>query len=375
MNQKKVIILTHPLENNYGGLLQAYALQAILLKMGFDVVTDRYGSIIYNPANRWYIKPIRKLYYRLRGYRYISDKDKLYISQNTRKFVDSKIRYVDFYKGQVNPISEEVSKYDIFVVGSDQIWREGYCNVDSFFLPFVPNEKIKIAYAASFGTDNINDWTEDNVIKRRNYLSSFNGVSVREESGVNICKTKLGHKAIHVLDPSLLLNSDDYEQIIKDADYSVGNGEFIFSYILDKSESKRSLIIDVANHLNMKVLEGMPQELLTRDTKDINRCVYDSVPNWLFKISRSNFVITDSFHGVAFSVIFNKQFCVIANEKRGQSRIESLLRLFHLEDRLIKSIEDFYHCVQNPIVFEKVNITKKEWQDKSISFLKTYLYD
>ena len=375
MNQKKVIILTHPLENNYGGLLQAYALQAVLLKMGFDVVTDRYGSKIYNPANRWYIKPIRKLYYLFRGYRFISNKDKLYISQNTRKFVESKIRNVDFYKGNVNPLYEDIAKYDIFVVGSDQIWREGYCNVDSFFLPFVPKEKIKIAYAASFGTDNINDWTADNVKQRRDYLSSFNGVSVREESGVNICETQLGHKAKHVLDPSLLLNNEDYEQIVKEADFSVGNNEYIFSYILDKSESKSTLIKDAANYLNTNVIEGMPKELLTRETKNIDRCIYDSVPNWLFKISRSKFVITDSFHGVAFSVIFNKQFCVIANQKRGQSRIESLLNLFHLEDRLIRNKEEFYHCVQNPIVYEKINITKKEWQDKSISFLKTYLYE
>ena len=370
---KKVIILTHRLENNYGGLLQAYALQQVIKELGYDVVTDRFGSKVFVDVGRKSKQILRKLYYRLKGYRFISNHDKEIISVNTRPFIDNYIKTVDFFHGQRTPILSDIEQYDIYIVGSDQIWREGYCDVDSYFLSFVPDSKIKVVYAASFGKDSINDWTQDSIERRKELLSHFNGVSVREASGVQLCKKFLGIEAVHVLDPSLLLDAHVYKEIVDKARVDKMKDDYIFSYILDKSLFKLEILQLFSKSKAIDVVSGMPKELLTRNTKQIKRCIYPSVADWLHRIIDARYVITDSFHGVAFSIIFHKQFCVIANEKRGQSRIESLLSLFQLENRLIASYSDLESVIDTPIDYRTIDSIKSQWQEKSLLFLENSL--
>lgn len=370
---KKILILTHRLDNNYGGLLQAFALQKVLKNLGHVVVTDRYGSKVFVDIGSKPKQLLRKLYYKFRGYRLVSKEDKAAIAVNTKPFIDNYIGTADFFHGQRVPLIPDVEKYDAFVVGSDQIWREGYCDVDSYFLSFVPDNKLKVAYAASFGKDNIDDWTPEAIERRKELLRRFNGVSVREDSGVALCKEKLNVDAVHVLDPSLLLDEQEYKKIIWDSKEDKGPQNYIFAYILDKSTSKKELLSRFSEKKSLSAISGMPEELLTRDTKQISKCVYASVADWLRWICNARYVITDSFHGVAFSIIFHKQFCVIANEKRGQSRIQSLLKIFQLEDRLITSYSDLESVIDRPIDYDAVDLKKKQWQDKSLNFLENIL--
>lgn len=370
---KKVIILTHRLENNYGGLLQAYALQTTIRNMGFDVVTDRFGSNVTVDIGSKPKQLLRKLFYKIRGYRFVSKEDKATIAVNTKLFINNYIKTVDFFHGQRTPSPFECEQYDAFVVGSDQIWREGYCDVDSYFLSFVPNTKIKIAYAASFGKDNIDDWSPDSIERRKELLQHFKGVSVRENTGVKLCKKYLDIEAVHVLDPTLLLDAQEYINIVNMSSFEKIDDDYIFSYILDKTPSKLEMLHAFSKVKDTYVLSGMPEELLTRNTKQLTKCVYPSVADWLYRICNARYVITDSFHGVAFSIIFHKQFCVLANEKRGQTRIQSLLSMFQLEDRLISSFIDLKKSIDSPIDYNRVDERKKLWIEQSLKYLTNSL--
>ena len=144
-------------------------------------------------------------------------------------------------------------------------------------------------------------------------------------------------------------------------------------YVLDKTPEKSAIINSVKEKLNLRTLEVMQEEPLTLETKDISKCIYPSVSKWLSGFRDASFVVTDSFHGTVFSIIFNKPFICIGNQMRGLTRFTSLLKIFGLENRLIFSQKDFSEKLLENIDYEKVNSIKQQWQSKSIEFLKENL--
>ncbi|MCF0210529.1 MAG: polysaccharide pyruvyl transferase family protein [Bacteroidales bacterium] len=376
---KRVIILTQPLRNNYGGLLQAYALQKVVKDLGYDVTTDS--------AKKWDRKDsfrFRKrlfiaqcIYPWVKGIKPVKYKEYKLIAQHTSKFVEDNLITVDFFKGKKHPKKKDVSKYDIFLVGSDQVWRKRYSTLSKYYLAFLNKEnKTRIAYAASFGLDNIDEYTNDEKHIYKQLAKKFNAISVREKSGLEILKNEFGIEAEWVLDPTLLLAQEDYLKLCfkkLKARNNLSKARKIFYYVLDKSEEKRKIIDFIQNNQQAEVFTVMPEEKFALHTTDITKCVYPAVEEWVLAFNDCDFVITDSFHGTVFSIIFNKPFCVVANKTRGIERLSSLLEMFGLQDRLISSendlTEDFIANLCN-IDFETINNKKELLKTKSLEFLK-----
>lgn len=362
----KIGVITIPIFENYGGILQAYALQSVLNKMGHDVtLLVDYKAIKYKPFYLWPLVLISRLFVR-----YIKQDTTVHIfhekwakmqhdflTQHQTLFIKENIRIT-----QLTNI-KDVSKLNLsaIVVGSDQVWRPKYVNpIDKYFLSFLSkNSKIKrIAYAVSFGTK---EWEYSRQQTKRcaKLAQKFDCISVREKSGIELCRRYLKVTALFVLDPTLLLNKEDYISLLPNLEQEV-NYRTIFTYILDKSEEKDEFINEIKTKL--KLIQT------NIDFNDKSR-PYCSVENWLMNFYQAQFIVTDSFHGCVFSIIFNKPFLVINNPQRGQERFESLLSTFDLKDRLIDLNNFDLKIIEKKINWDKINQIKKVLQNYSIQTL------
>lgn len=343
----KIGILTQPLLANYGGILQNYALQQVLKQMGHEVWTIDWGngSGLRETLYRMKVRVLHTLLpYKFPPLRYKpNDKERAIIQRNTNHFINTYINHteaVHSYEGFGS--QAEKGKYDVYVVGSDQCWRPCYnAFLSSMFLDFVQDKQVKrIAYAASFGTDKW-EFTPQHTAVCAPLAKKFDLVTVREDSGVKLCKQHLGVDAVYVLDPTMLLTKEDYIQLIEKEKEPKSDGT-LFNYILDPDTKKSAFIQKVAKSKGLKVFQVLPKCQTETRTKDdvknrIEDCVFPGVTTWLRAFMDAEMTIVDSFHGMVFSIIFNKPFWAIGNVSRGMSRFTSLLRMFHLEDRLLET--------------------------------------
>lgn len=289
-------------------------------------------------------------------------------SSETQKFADKYIhqRIIDSFK-DINP-----NDYDAIVVGSDQVWRKVYFRAwnkskyEDAFLGFTEGWNIiRISYAASFGTRMIED-TNVHIRKYARALSRFKSISVREKSGINICN-QLGVKAKWLPDPTLLLSHEDYEPFVEKPFLKSQKG-ILVSYILDTNPEKEALRERIAKEKNLDIYIPNKGDG-SRFTNNFQP--QEPVENWLSAFANATYVIIDSFHGCVFSILFHKQFTVIANKNRGLERFTSLLEMFCLEDRMINSPSD-YHELPN-IDYDKVDRILDERRNEAFQFLKSNL--
>ena len=230
------------------------------------------------------------------------------------------------------------------------------------------NKNIKrISYAASFGGD---EWTFSARLTTvcGKLLKKFHAVSVREQSAIKLCKDHFGVDVQQVLDPTLLLEKDDYIAVCGQQSERRGT---LFCYVLDRSDEKKNVIDHIAKSMEMKPFYIMPDSPDESDNlyRDIEKCVYPPVEDWLSAFMEADMVLTDSFHGTVFSIIFNKPFWVVGNKDRGMARFESILSMFSLQGRLIS-----YENIKNvdlaaPIDWQQVNSKRKQLQEVSRQFI------
>lgn len=372
----KAGVLTLQLHNNFGGILQAYALQRSLEKLGHSaILIDKSRYVSLGP---WYKKyPV----YIKRGInKFIFGKNiivKADIEQNrllktiakyTEPFIEKHIRRV--YTKDFSNIREK--DFDVLIVGSDQIWRPKYfySRIEDAYLDFAKEWKIKrITYAASFGTEEW-EYTEEQTNNCATLLKKFNAVSVRESSAVKLCYDNFGVKAEHVLDPTMLLSKEDYIKLFKDYNAAQSDGN-LFCYILDDGEEKKSIIDCVAKEKGLKAfyVNSRYEDL----DASLEERIQQPVEKWLRAFYDAEFIITDSFHACVFSIIFNKPFIVYGNKERGLARFNSLLSIFGLEERIVSTKEEATKAISKPINWEKVNESHRQWKEKSMSFLNNNL--
>jgi polysaccharide pyruvyl transferase WcaK-like protein len=376
----KIGILTQPLHKNYGGILQNYALQKILKDMGHEVWTiDRnfnshgyrkYASIIkrilLKPFNR--NAPIRV---------WPTKKEEEIITQYIRAFIKSNIQSTEKITAtkQLTRLHQKYA-FEAYIVGSDQVWRPRYSPcLTNYFLDFVEYDSRvkKIAYAASFGVDEW-EFTQEQTKECARLAKEFHAISVREDSGIELCKKYLGVDAVHLLDPTLLLRKEDYLSIINNGNTTPSKGD-LFVYILDKDEKKTNIVNKVAKEKNLTPFKLLPKQFLIEANKsEIEKCIYPPIEQWLRAFMDAEFIITDSFHGTIFSIIFGKPFLVVGNKKRGMSRFNSLLEIFQLEERMINENDEFdFSILSKKINYSDIYAILQKKQQESILFLKTYL--
>ena len=383
----EILILTQPLHTNYGGLLQAYALQQILKGMGHDVVTDRLGVVrklpLWNRALRFLYHAVQFCIlknYRYYPYRYLfvsfdkESKAKRSISINTDRFVNTHIDTIDLLTRSNESVIDAVRQFDAIVVGSDQVWRATMSDIPTYFLSFTKAINVKrIAYAASFGTDDLNEYSKMDMKIASESIKLFDAVSVREKSGVHLCRDYFKMDAVHVLDPTMLLSKDDYLKLIEEEDKPCSEN-ILLTYVLDRTQEKNDIIQRVGEALHLTSCENGAVKYFSNVVEsNVSECIYPSVSRWVAGFRDAQFVVTDSFHGTVFSIIFNKPFVAILNSKRGSSRFISLLSVLGLENRLISTTNDLLEEHLKPIDYTEVNKILNDWRYLSISFMERHL--
>jgi hypothetical protein len=280
-----------------------------------------------------YIKGHREV--ALRG-EWLADKPTRILGTNTFRFIDKYIK-----RREYTDLLKEVKEgdFDAFIIGSDQVWRPEYNgNLPNMFLDFTEGWNVKrIAYAASFGVDT---WNESEKKTRccKELLQRFDLVSVREDSGVHLCKDVFNVDAINVLDPTLLLTKEDYISLLKLDKIPESKGNLLV-YILDYTDNKRNLIDFLAKQYSLTPFR-VNSDYEDRSA-DINKRVQPPVEQWVRGFYDAKYVITDSFHACVFSIIFGKPFVVYGNNERGFGRFRSLLRRLALEQCLITNSSEF----------------------------------
>lgn len=376
----RIGVLTLPLNSNYGGVLQAYALQTVLRRMGHEAY-----EVELKKDMRWRYPPLWKMplsFGKRFLFKYIlrHKHQKIFLERYERRVYPILIhnilgfisKYIQQYK--VEKLSGSIGKFDAWICGSDQIWRYKYYpffegDIGNVYLKFLGAESCKrISYAASFGTDEW-EYPDAETKECKKWIGKFDAVSVREVSAKKLCATYYGIDAQHVLDPTMLLSRADYKQLIDNSSV-LGNKGNLFCYILDDADDKQKVVVTIEKQLNLKAFFmngdcGNFQEALE------NR-IQPPIESWLRAFDESEFIITDSFHACVFSILFHKQFLVIGNQERGLARIYSLLSMFGLEDRLTSASTLDVKNIPS-IDYSKVDVILDELRNKSISFLEKAL--
>ena len=342
----KIGILTLPLHTNYGGILQAYALQTVLERMGHEVKViqkerERLTVPIWKIPLVYPFRAVRKLTWNKEAPVFFEKQMECefpIITQHIQRFIDSYI-HLHLVK-KLDDIKEK--DFDAIVVGSDQVWRPYYfkdmweTQIEDAFLKFAKVWPIKrVAYAASFGTDS-NEYSNEEISAVSELLKAFDAVSVREASGVKLCNDYFNIPALNVLDPTLLLDEDDYENLISQARLTESKNTYILEYFLDPTEDKRQLVAKISAEKGLGVFKAITQE-----GKSVEEKIKIPVEEWLNGFRNANFIVTDSFHACVFSIIYKKPFLVVGNAKRGMSRFTSLLDSTGLMGNLIMSSDEY----------------------------------
>ncbi|WP_429039448.1 polysaccharide pyruvyl transferase family protein [Aeromonas veronii] len=382
MGKKIGLLNFHYSDHNYGAVLQAAALADVVTQLGYNAEhidfipakieqrkTLRQGLVAVLAALG--IKSILK---RLLG-KQVYIKPQVTGSEVFEQFRTTWIaRSAQTYTAatQLNTIG---TTYAVVVVGSDQVWRPSMFvnkqqDVAAYFLSFLPDSVKRISYAASFGIDKWEETADTALSERvRAAIAKFNAISVREQSGVTICRDTFGVSAQHVLDPTLLNGVEFFERVIANAGISKQNENIVY-YKLDVDTQFVSAIATIG-----KIMSSPIEDIYYQKSDTGYR--YIPVANWLAKIRDSKFVVTDSFHCVCLAILFNKNFICFANDNRGLARLESLLDSLGIKGRLCKkndNLTDVFNGLVD-IDYELVNNKIKAEGKHSLNYLKGALSD
>ena len=323
MGKMKIALLNLPYDNNYGGNLQRYALMKVLQDMGHDVT---HLNLRFDHSLSWYKKPYsytKRIILKYGLGRDVRINQEKYSKEQYEKCCMITEPFYQEYIKHTEPIYKlsELKKYsnfDAYVVGSDQVWRKKIANryLLSMFLDFLPKDcKVKrIAYGVSLGVAE-NELSVGEISQLSELYKRFDAVSVREKSALSLFDTYgwINPKARTVLDPTLLLDKSDYQELIRNTKTEPSNGN-MFCYILDNTEEKQKIVDDLAKRKGLTPF---------RVALDGNHNI--SVEQWLRSFDDAEYVITDSYHGLLFSIIFRKPFYLMKNPKRGNARFNHII--------------------------------------------------
>lgn len=325
---------------NYGAILQTYALQKSILKLGIDndiidydckLISNEYKFINLNSI-RSFVRSFIKSFIGFRLYYCKKEKFKLFIKK---------------YIVLTNPVTKNVlkseefnNKYDFFITGSDQVWNCEITNFDkTYMLDFVEDDKKKKSYAASFGIEKIPSIYE---LEYKSYLEKFSTILLREQTGARIVENLLNKKVETVLDPVFLLSKEEWNKIIKPNKFDEIQGNYILVYM--PTVEMKIFAEDLSKKYNLPIYNIT--EPIIRKKNSFGKIESSLGPDeFISAIKNAKYVVTASFHATVFSIIYNKEFFININSKgksRG-SRLIDLLELLGINNREIseRKIGDF----------------------------------
>lgn len=352
----KIGILTFHRASNYGATLQAYALQTILKRYidTVHIIDYRCSEVEYSHNPRYILRRNRikvaiiRINQKIHKYRVFSMFRK-------RKFDLSSPVYR-------MPTMEFASNYDIFIVGSDQVWNKEFSGMDSVFLLNFADDKQKYSYACSFGFTEFPEGTKDIFLK---YLSRFKTVSVREKSAKILLEQQLGIKARVDLDPTLLLAPEDWSQFLASYDYGK---PYILVYTVQTPVNLLNVVRQFSKITGIEVIYLNNEHRANKDLKHIR---FATPEQFVGLFSGAEYIFTNSFHGTAFSIIFKKKFYVeLDTLKSKNSRSADLLETCGIESRIIKG-RDIDSLDTETIDWISVNQKLDFIRDNSLNYLRS----
>lgn len=376
--------------DNYGQVLQAWALQQVLKEMGHEPFFIRYSLIASSTANRdtKTYKKILKLLALYPAIRYVLRYARYKRENRIHRLIETKNKMREFAKfrennfivsPQVFKSIEEIRKNppvaDCYIAGSDQVWNMSLSNINNraYFLDFGPQTTKRVSYAASFARAT---YPQKYLAELKELLTKFDSISVRESEGVMICKG-IDIDAKLVLDPTLLLCKDYYlrlTSIIAEPD------PYLFVYSVNvrkKKELYADSISQYANKNNLKIIATTSSGSVPgRELIENADYRYATIGEWLRYIDCARVVFTSSFHGVVFCLIFHKNFVYIPLKgelSKGNGRVLSLLKMIHLENKVLCNKEEIDKLINSPIDWDIIMEVLEEQKTYSFDYLSTIL--
>jgi len=366
----KIGIMTFHAASNHGAALQAYALQTQLQKMGHEpfFINYQYGEKPKKGLLRWIGRT----------------------PANTLEKIDKQFRYMPFIPFQEkylnigndcyfdhDQLDTAPPKADIYLCGSDQVWNPNFLSKEkderAFWLDFGNNKMRRVAYAPSFGATELSD---DVYARYAVYAKRFDAISVREKNGIELLE-KLGRKdAVCVPDPTLLLDPNEYQQI--ESKYQETRKRYLFSYQLQTRHSRPTHAIPINNTVCLALGLNLYQSYSISFLYNIFHGRYLNPARWLYKLHKSDFIVTNSYHATVFAILFHRPFITILRQGVSSgmnSRIESLLELVGLQRRAVtefdlRRVEELCH---EEIDWHGTDANIQEYRRIGLQFLENAL--
>ena len=374
-SEKKIALLNIQQCNSHGAVLLAYALEKILISGGYEV-----QNINYKYAGRIVEKSLLKKIYKTIIYKC---KKQWHLGDSNRKVLGMPIKseyslqkqkFDEFRKNNLH-LTRKISdvydsilqQFDIFIVGSDVVWKPEIVACEDreiYFLRSVPENALKIAYAASIGTDD-EEILQKFDQKYQGAFDKFDYISVREQSMIPFLKKYTIKNIVNVIDPVFLLEPDDYISIEKDSLRNVHKKTYVYVYLIGANETAVREANKFAKKHSLSILLDLNESFQYSELVTVNAesAISAGPAEFLYNIRNAEYVITDSFHASSFSLIFNINFCVF---KRGKIsvRMSDLLSKFKLKNRMYDGM-----IPENNIDWSTVNEKIRDERNKGMKFL------
>lgn len=376
-HKTKIGIVTILKVNNYGAELQAYATQAVLKKLGWDAeIIDYlfYKNPDFKKTKR--SKPLFPMGLTKKAKEFLYPiLDRMKSKQEGEASRLRKSRFAEFHRQNtslsrtyktIDDLYSDSLDYDVYMVGSDQVWNPGiYSSIEPYFLTFAPKGKKRISYASSFGVSEIPLVAQPFY---KNCLNQMDAISVRENNAVGMIERLSGRKACWVLDPTLLLTAHDWKQVAS-TQYEEKK-DYVLIYELTPCPYIAELAKHIAQKWGLRIVRICKNAAIEDKDERIENVIDAGPAEFLELFEKAAYVVTNSFHGTAFSVNFSKPFyTVIPKRKNNNSRQQSLLGMLGLEDRMILENSPFPN-LEVPIDYGKVNTLLNGQRSKSVEFLR-----
>ena len=364
----KVEIITLHRITNYGSMLQTYATQTAIEKLGHEAeVLDFVPEGMSFKRANWPKNdvPVWKKLIKLPPLFSVNLIEYHDVNRFLRKYIHLSPARYKCYQDIIN----NIPMADAYMSGSDQVWNTQNNNppedLKAYYLGFAPEGKKRIAYAGSFGKSTFTE-EEGKIIK--DYMAKYDSISVREDDGLNILHRFGFDNGVHVVDPTLLLRGEDWRRFA--AVKKAPKPGYVFVYNLNRNELIKEIAQTIAKEKGLRIINFADTFDFIKGAK--NR-FGNTAEDFVNHIANADYVVTDSFHGTAFSLNLNRQVIVV-KAPRYNSRIESILRVAGLlETRLVGTVEESLKVMTTFIDYQEVNSRIETAREKSNEYLKNAL--
>lgn len=357
---KRVGIITFHRSINYGAVLQAYALQNTIKKLGYDAEVIDYGKIGQDKLFFWSTCSVKAIIgsFINNCLRLFGEKKRL---DKFKNFSEKVIKISSKHYSNKEELINDIKLYDYVITGSDQVWHPVICEDDmTYFLDLPISSKQKISYAPSFG---VKELTKDQQNKYYPLLQNIGHLSIREEAGQKILESLLNIKVPIVVDPTLLCDIEEWNKIAIPPKHK--KKYILFFTVLGDPEGSKEFVYELSKKYNYDIIKiGDIRDLLNFKYKSGR---YAGPQEFIGLVKNAEYVITNSFHGTVFSIIYRKNFFTFLNKNDRNSRLESITKILGLQNQLRKGKQSLpRELITN---YEYTEIALKSLKEQSIEFL------